>query len=259
MNSKLRLLTTVCILLLTVFSFSVASAGVIPANDNAKDRAKAPQKSEAISDNWELVRVDFIHYAKPENPGGGKGGGGKNSGPTCYKLMGVKWKQTPVSYVINPTNPDGLSISFVTTTIAASFETWDAETSTELFVDSYSVDSTAEFGIQDYINVIDFGNYDTGVIGVTSVWYTLKGRQIVEFDMRLNTDFAWGDADVETTPVMDLANIVTHEAGHTLGMADIYSDTCSTVTMYGYSNYDEIMKRTLEAPDIEGLQKMYGA
>jgi len=30
------------------------------------------------------------------------------------------------------------------------------------------------------------------------------------------------------------------------------------VTMYGYSNYGETSKRTLEQPDITGLQSMYG-
>jgi len=30
------------------------------------------------------------------------------------------------------------------------------------------------------------------------------------------------------------------------------------VTMYGYSDYGEIIKRTLEQPDITGLQTLYG-
>ncbi len=40
-------------------------------------------------------------------------------------------------------------------------------------------------------------------------------------------------------------------------MDDIYSTTCSEVTMYGISYYGETQKRTLEQPDITGLQKMY--
>ena len=110
--------------------------------------------------------------------------------------------------------------------------------------------------MQDFVNAIDFGDYsDDKVIAVTSVWYTPKGRQIVEFDIRFNTRFSWGDAESDK---MDLQNIATHELGHSIGLADIYSTACSAVTMYGYSDYGEIQKRTLEQPDITGLQKMYG-
>jgi len=40
-------------------------------------------------------------------------------------------------------------------------------------------------------------------------------------------------------------------------LADVYETACSDVTMYGYSDYGEIDKRTLEAPDIKGLQTLY--
>tara|TARA_Y100000310_G_C20612418_1_gene778733 strand:- start:832 stop:1008 length:177 start_codon:yes stop_codon:yes gene_type:complete len=56
---------------------------------------------------------------------------------------------------------------------------------------------------------------------------------------------------------MDLQNIAVHELGHSVGLGDIYTDACSTVTMYGYSVYGDVEKRTLEQPDVDGLQKMY--
>ena len=175
--------------------------------------------------------------------------------------MCVKWISLPVSYVINPTNPQGLSGSFITSTISSSAETWDAATSAELLNNAYSVDYTAQYGVQNFQNAIAFGDYpDNGVIAVTSVWFTRVGKRIVEFDQLYNTRFAWGDATATNiTSVMDLQNIVTHELGHAVGLDDIYSTTCSAVTMYGYSDYGETSKRSLEQPDITGLQKMYGA
>jgi len=83
-------------------------------------------------------------------------------------------------------------------------------------------------------------------------------RRIIEYDVLFNTYYAWGDATVNSS-VMDLQNIATHETGHGVGLGDIYSSTCSTVTMYGYSNYGETSKRSLGQPHITGLQKMYGA
>jgi hypothetical protein len=248
----MRMTKALSILVASIMIFSAAGAAGIPASDTAKEHSQGPANSPVIDENWDLERVDFIHYAKP----GGAGGGGSGS---CYKLMGVKWTTTPVSYVINPTNPEGLSDEFVTSAIAASAETWDAATSKELFNDAYTVDTSAQYGVQNYVNAIAFGDYaDSGVIGVTTVWYTRIGKRIVEFDMLLNTDFAWGDATVDPA-LMDLQNILVHELGHSVGLADIYTTTCSTVTMYGYSTEGETSKRTIEQPDITGLQAMYGA
>ncbi len=248
---KLNWLISVLAITVLVFSITVSASMLIPSNDKAKENSKAPENSPVIYENWGLERVDFIHYVKPENPG--KPG----ETETCYKLMGVKWKSLPTNYVVNPSNTEGLSESFITSAISTSAETWDTSTSSELFDDAYTVDYTATYGVQNFVNAIDFGDYpDDRVIAITSVWYTPRGRQIVEFDIRFNTRFSWGDANPEK---MDLQNIATHELGHGVGLDDIYSTTCSVVTMYGYSDEGETQKRTLEQPDIAGLQKMYGA
>jgi len=253
------------IIITIIFSLSLAYLGVaqagmlIPNSDRAKERAKAPKKSPVITDGWELERVDFIHYVKPDNPGSGKPDkpGKPDKGDSCFKLMGVKWKSLPVSYVINPTNNDGLSENFVAQTISSSAETWDNATTAELLNDSYSIDYSQEYGDQNYVNAIDFGPLASGTIGITSVWYTPRGKQIVEFDIRLNDSYVWGDALISSS-TMDLANIMTHELGHAVGMDDIYSGTCTEVTMYGYSDNGETKKRDLEPADIEGIQSMYG-
>ncbi len=240
---------------LAVVAFSVLAAAtmMIPANENAKDSAPAPQYSPAIDESWGLERVDFIHYAKPA---GTASTGNPNA---CFKLMGVKWNPLPVSYAINPSNPQNLSPEFVASSISTSAETWDSATSAELFNNVYSVDYSAQYGVQNYQNAIAFGSYpQNNVIAVTSVWYTRVGKRIVEFDMLFNTNYLWGDASANAS-FMDLENIATHELGHAAGLSDIYSTSCNTVTMYGYSGYGETSKRTLEAPDVAGLQKMYGA
>lgn len=201
-----------------------------------------------------LDKTTFIHY----KDGTAKIAGNTAKGAACYKLMGVKWNTLPVSYAINPTNWDGLPEGVVTEAISTAAETWDDSTSAEIFNDIYTVDLSAQYGIQNYQNAIAFGyNLDTNVIAVTSVWYTRVGKSIVEFDMLFNDQYIWGDATTNTA-AMDLQNIATHELGHGVGLGDIYSSACSTVTMYGYSNNGEISKRTLEQPDIAGLQKLYG-
>ncbi len=250
---KLHYIVSILIIAIFVLSVTASASMLIPAGDRAKEMANAPEKSPVITDNWEIERVNFIHYAKPVKPPG------RSKAPSCYKLLGVKWKALPVGYVINPTNPDNLTEGFVTGAVSSSAETWDAATSAELFDNTYTVDYTVQYGIQDFENALAFGDYpDSNVIAVTTVWYIPRGRKIVEFDILFNTDFTWGDAAANPS-VMDLQNIATHELGHGVGLDDIYSSSCSEVTMYGYSGYGETQKRTLEQPDITGLQRMYGA
>ncbi len=213
----------------------------------------ASEGARALQGKQDLERVDFIHYKKAA------GGFGKPARPdACYKLMGVKWSALPVAYVINPTNPSGLSEAFVISAVSTSAEVWDVATSKELFNNAYAVDYGAHYGVQNYVNAIVFGDYaDNNVIAVTSVWFSRRSKQIVEFDMLFNVKYVWGDATVNSS-VMDLQNIATHELGHSVGLSDLYTSSCSAVTMYGYSSNGETSKRTLEQPDVAGLQKMYG-
>ena len=263
---------------LTVLAISgVAAAMLIPAADQVKERARVEncpviEKVEIKGEEHlalttpGLEKIVFIHYkkgfAKPPWAGGGK----EPKEPECYDFLGkwVKWQELPVNYVIDPTNPDGLTESFVTNAISAGAEEWDAWTGAELFNNTYTIvyDGSWDSDAPDGRNELLFGNYpEEGVIGVAVIWGYFSGppktRRIVEFDVLFDTDFHWGDGALNPE-VMDLQNIVTHELGHGVGLADIYETTCSEVTMYGYSDYGETQKRTLEPPDITGIQKLYG-
>ena len=56
---------------------------------------------------------------------------------------------------------------------------------------------------------------------------------------------------------MDLQNIATHEFGHGAGLDDLYEDSCSEETMYGYAENGETKKRTLGSGDIAGIVELY--
>ena len=243
MEAKLN--TLISVLVISILLFSVTAVAAL-ANDDVKD------KSPVMKDP-DIERIDLVHYLKPNSPGK------PAKTETCYKLLGVKWTSLPVSYAINPANPQGLPEGFVTGAVSAAAETWDAATSSELFSNVYTVDYSVQYGVRDNKNAISFGDYpDNRTIAVTSYWYSKRTKQILEFDVLFSTRYAWGDATVNPA-VMDLQNIATHELGHGVGLNDIYSLACSAVTMYGYSDNGETQKRTLEQPDKTGLQKMYGA
>jgi len=283
---KTRILAGVLVSLIVI---SVISAGRLiaangkaketPANDKVGEKAKAP----------DLEKIEFIHWKKGfgrpgcnnngicepelgENPSCAdcKNRGGDEPVPTatCYAFMGkygkrlLKWGNLPVDYVINPSE---LSESFVTIAISAGAEEWDSYASPELFNDTYVINYSVAYGDLDGNNAISFGNYylDPDIIAACTAWYNPATKQIVEFDIVFETDYTWGDAGPtnETEPgdpnIMDLQNIATHELGHGVGLADVYEDTCSEVTMYGYSIEGETKKRILEEPDVIGILELY--
>ena len=206
----------------------------------------------------------FVHRkdseAKPPWAGGGNG-----DSSTCYSVLakGAKWKSAE-NYLVDSANNDGLTQSFVENNVEASVNTWEAETSSNIFgsqtagvvdgIDTASTDGKNEFLFASMPN-------DPNTIAVTITWGIFygppQGRELVEWDMAFNDDFAFGDADVLGNNVMDFLNIMTHEKGHALGLGHP-SDGCTEETMFRFASAGETKKRTLEAGDIAGLKSLYG-
>lgn len=214
-----------------------------------------------ITEDWMsgIARVDYVYYGKFDAKIVKRTNDISSISSYCYKTFG-KWSSTPIYYVINPSNSQGISQDLITSSIFASAETWDNVVSRNLFSDTYTIDSNANTGVYDGRNIIDFGSYNSpGVIAVTSVWYNIYTKQIYEFDIRFNTAFTWRDVTTNSDSyIMDIRNIATHEIAHGAGLRDLYQSYCSQATMYGYSGYRDIQKRTLESGDINGIRKIYG-
>ncbi len=193
-------------------------------------------------------------YAKP----GGGGGGAKPS--SDYKLWFNGYKPDyPVPMTIHTSNNEGLTGAFIESAITAATTTWqDAVPEVDL-VGTISVDSTGTGIISgDQENSIMFGNYgNNNVIAVTYAWVNRQQKQLVEFDMLFNAYYAWGDAS-QNTKLMDLQNIATHELGHAFNLNDLYDQSKTALTMYGYSDNGETTKRTLETGDIAGIRAVFG-
>jgi len=206
-----------------------------------------------------LVKVTHIDYAKPPNQGKPPA---KTS--TCYKLARWKWL-SPIAYTLDAgvyetITPiiDGKSSQSFESELAEASGEWDSHTSASLFENFLYAEGMTGAGVRDNKNLITFGNYpQNGVIAVTYTWYDPATRLALESDILFDTDYTWGTTGGSS--LMDFQNIATHEMGHTLGLSDIYTESCSAVTMYGYSDYGDVEKRSLEIPDITGLQIVYGA
>jgi hypothetical protein len=256
-NWRLCTIILISIILLTAVASASVNNKISVDDQGSNDPSVKEEKIVGTTNDGKdfLVKKVIVHYDSKSKSAKAPG-----SGSGCYKLMGVKWTTFPINYVINPTN-SGLNESDVISALSISSSTWDAVTSRVLF-GAYQIDSNAQWNDgarPDYKNSLVFGNNDPdpGVIAVTTTWYTLFGKKIVDYDISFETDYAWGDAAINATK-MDLQNIATHETGHGLGLSDLYN-SCTEETMYGYSSYGETKKQTLNNGDISGLQRMYGS
>lgn len=169
-----------------------------------------------------------------------------------YLLLRFHWYST-INYYINPNNNYGFSTAAVVNAVTTSADTWDIETSYQVF--SYKGTTTRVAGTRDGTSVVSWGAYQAGVIAVTYIW--ARGKRVIETDCRMNTYYAWsltGGAGK-----MDVQDLMTHEFGHFCGLADLYTDVDYWLTMYGYGDFGETYKRTLGLGDINGLKAVYGA
>lgn len=192
---------------------------------------------------------------------------------SCYSYLarGAKWK-TVEPWIVNPVNTRGLDGTTVFNLLNGGVSKWEdatdgnitnglgadvlgfgSTTTTTLIADTVSPDNQNEAYFADIT--------DSNAIAVTIVWGIFggppSGRQLVEWDQVYDdVTFDWSADIIGVSAKMDFDNIVTHELGHSVGMADLYN-TCVDETMYGYSANAETKKRDLNSGDITGANALY--
>ncbi len=97
-----------------------------------------------------------------------------------------------------------------------------------------------------------------GAFALTTTWFSTRTGEIYDADMELNQEFwFWADCPDEGCDDgrVDLANTVTHEAGHFLGLA--HTPDNPAATMWACAEEGETIKRDLADDDVAGICTTY--
>lgn len=153
------------------------------------------------------------------------------------------------------TVPSGLSN--VAAILDSSFDAWGAVAG----VPDFSVVSgaTVTKATANHSYDLMWGRTSGSSIAVTYTWQWSNGE--IESDTVFNSRLPWfiatdePDHCVSGIAKYDVANIATHEFGHTYGLDHAASDRWETMYPYGYTG--ETAKRSLGSGDIAGVRAVY--
>jgi MYXO-CTERM domain-containing protein len=184
---------------------------------------------------------------------------------------GLAWDRQCISYTVVPRAGGDLSLEVIRDVIDESFDQWlDVDCSSGKL--PIMLGQTAQLGMCTTAQYNRYGpnantimfldtwegeDFPPEAFGLTLVWHDPKTGKIFDADMQLNETIApivvCGENNCNRD--VDLANVVTHEAGHFLGLG--HSNVIGA-TMSANAQLDETSKRSLEQDDREGICSIYG-
>ncbi|MEM8959949.1 MAG: matrixin family metalloprotease [Acidobacteriota bacterium] len=167
---------------------------------------------------------------------------------TCTDAGGfLHWNTLDIEWRLNEANQgSGKVIS-----LRNALETWNDVTDAG-HVLSYGWTTTAGFGM-DGINTVlwDTDDLCTGSCIATTILIVQAGQVVVESDILFRDDRTW----TTNGGTFDTQAVLTHELGHSLGIAHTNVTTTPRPTMWAF--YDGIGGRTLHEDDRDALRCAY--
>jgi len=225
------------------------------------------------------------------------GGGAQVGEQACVEIGApLFWNDPCLSYAVDGRGSVWMELNEIEDSVNAAFETWETaacpggSTPNLVFKPSMQPSSCKrpEFNTVGNVNTIAFLDpwedpcrdqddlpYDPRAFAVTIVWHNTTTGEILDADMMINDlRFVPGGsaggpyADCPDTGCVgadaDLRGIVTHEAGHFIGIGhcnpidkDDPDDPCVVATMFSMAERNAVEKRSLAPDDIDAVCDIY--
>jgi len=225
------------------------------------------------------------------------GGGAQVGEQACVEIGApLVWTDPCLSYAVDRRGSVWMDLSEIEDSVNAAFETWETAACPEggtpnlVFKPSMqpSTCKRPEFNsVGKNVNTIAFLDpwkdpcldddgdpYDERAFAVTIVWYNTSTGEIFDADMMINDQqFSGGRAggpyadcpeDGCDGSDADLRGIVTHEAGHFIGIGHCNpkdendpNDPCVMATMFSRADRNAVAKRSLAPDDIDAVCDIY--
>lgn len=175
------------------------------------------------------------------------------------------WKDLPVTYTVNSACAGAMEDTRACLgAVQASFATWSSPQCTTLTFDYRGETARTDVGYSqaagaDNINLVVWifaqWPHDASALALTTSTYYPDSGVILDTDMEVNgVNFQWRVITSPDTMHVDIQNVVTHEAGHVIGLDHVNDQTA---TMYPTSPNGETSKRDLSPDDIDGVCSIY--
>ena len=174
----------------------------------------------------------------------------------------IYWAVPSIGVLVNPTaSPFGAGeFDDVVTEVAKGFAAWnDVDTNYSAAV-SRDDEVSPSLEDPDGVNTVSWGTMDGagGTIAVCYFWYWVNTKELIDCDIIFDLDEPWSISEEVPGYALDVRNIATHEAGHTLVLGDLRSPKDGALTMHAYTWLGDDVKRTLGSGDSLGIEAIYG-
>ena len=215
-----------------------------------------PGLAVAQTDHATLIDVHAIQisHAKPQPSGANCSPDGATNGQ--FATTGWKVASTGQTAHLNlNTVPSGLNRTAVASAMQSGYTAWSGTPRITVATNGTVTKYTANHSYD-----LLFGRTGGSSIAVTYTWQWSDGS--IESDTVFNSRLPWvviaspdSDGCNESVAAYDVANIATHEFGHTYGLDHANSDRFETMYPYGYTG--ETLKRTPANGDKAGITAVY--
>ncbi len=185
----------------------------------------------------------------------------------------LKWWTTCIPFHVHEAGTEDEPFSAALAAVRDSFATWESPACGGLNLEYQGLTNDPRAGYQ--IGGVNINNvlwresagqwpHDGDVIAVTTVTFCDKAGgacpfagAIIDADIELNgSGFRFTTTTLPARVAFDIANTVTHEVGHFLGLDHT---PVAAATMFASAPRGELDKRSLHADDIECLCEVYPA